>query len=186
MLNLNSDRNILYLNSRILMRIRKVLYKSGIALITFLFIMLILFILFGALTYRIIVSNSFSRNNYVLTEAEFVANSAVRHALTIVANVGIGNFNTVNPPSDNTANLPLSIPFITYDLGVRNIPASANDIKVNNARLIDLTQNSINRDFSYRVCVWKYDPNNPNLMRIKVFVFYRNRLIKSFIFTIES
>ncbi len=161
-------------------------YSKGIALIIFLFIILILFILFGALTYRINLSNSISRNNYVLTQAEFVANSAVRHALVIVNNVGMGNFANVAPPNNNNANLPSTVPNTTYDLGVQTIPNNINDILRNNANLNSLQNNFINNNFSYRVCVWRYDVNNPNTMRIKIFVFFRNRLVKSYIFTIES
>ncbi|MCX7871246.1 MAG: hypothetical protein N2485_06745 [bacterium] len=171
----------------VLKKIKKQRSTKGVALIIFLFIILILFVLFGALTYRVNVSNAISRNTYVLTEAEFVANSAVRHALTIVTNVGIGNFSSVQPPNDNSANFPTTLPATTYDLGVVSIPNNLNDILRNNANLNSLTNNFVNNNFSYRVCVWKYDPNNnPNIMRVKVFVFYKNRLVKSFIFSIES
>ncbi|MGC8733527.1 MAG: hypothetical protein ACP5RD_00530, partial [bacterium] len=90
------------------------------------------------------------------------------------------------PPNDDNANLPTSIPNRTYDLGVTNIPNNVNDILRINANLSNLNNNRINNDFSYRICVWKYDINNPNTMRVKILVFYRNRLVKSFIFTIES
>lgn len=158
----------------------------GIAMIIFLFIILILFVLFGAITYRVFGPNTISRNIYVLTQAEFVANAAVRHALTIVSTVGIGNFPNVQPPNDNIPNLPNSVPNTTYDLGATNIPNNVNDIQKVNSNLANFNDNRINNDFSYRICVWKYDTNNPNTMRIKIFVFYKNRLVKSFIFTIET
>jgi hypothetical protein len=117
-----------------------------------------------------------------------VANAATRHALNMVANIGMTNFSTpVNPPDNNSANFPSTTPATTYDLGRQNIPNNVNDLLVNNANLSRLTNNIINRDFSYRICIWKYDRNiNPNLMRVKVFIFYRNTLVRSYIFTIEQ
>ncbi len=106
----------------------------------------------------------------------------------MVANIGMTNFSTpVNPPDNNSANFPSTTPATTYDLGRQNIPNNVNDLLVNNANLSRLTNNIINRDFSYRICIWKYDRNiNPNLMRVKVFIFYRNTLVRSYIFTIEQ
>jgi hypothetical protein len=139
------------------------------------------------LSYRIFVSNLYLRNLYILTQAEFVANAATRHALNMVDNIGMSNFNNVNPPNNASANLPSTTPATTYDLGRQNIPNNVSDLRVNNANLSTLTNNIINRDFSYKICIWKYDPRiNPNLMRVKVFVFYRNILVKSYIFTIEQ
>jgi hypothetical protein len=139
------------------------------------------------LSYRIFVSNLYSRNIYILTQAEFVANAATRHALNMVANIGMSNFRAVNPPNNDSANFPSTTPATTYDLGRQNIPNNVNDLLVNNANLSRLTNNIINRNFSYRICIWKYDKNiNPNLMRVKVFIFYRNTLVRSYIFTIEQ
>lgn len=163
-------------------------YNRGIALVLFIIVMAIILILFGGLTYRVQTTMLISRNNYIETQAEATAQAALRHALSNITRVGFDNFpnNIINPPLDiRTANEPNSIPPLTYDLGL--IPLSNPPQLINNATLANLQNNQLNNDFSYRICVWQYDPtNNRYSMRVKIFVFFRNRLIKSYIFSMEQ
>ncbi|MCS6955566.1 MAG: hypothetical protein NZM44_04355 [Candidatus Calescibacterium sp.] len=167
---------------------KKNTFKKGAALVIFIIVMSILFILFGALTYRIQTTMLISRNNYIETQAEATAQAATRHAISTISLVGLDNFpNTIIDPPNNIriANEPTSTPQQTYDLGV--FPPQNSTTLLNNANINSLTNNQLNRDFSYRICVWQYDPtSNRNSIRIKIFTFYRNRLIKSYIFTLEQ
>ncbi|MCS7165220.1 MAG: hypothetical protein RMJ51_02950 [Candidatus Calescibacterium sp.] len=166
---------------------KKTISKKGAALVIFMIVMTILFLLFGALTYRIQTTMLISRNNYIETQAEATAQAAAKHALSIISAVGLTNFTQrIDPPNDvRRANEPASTPQRTYDLGVLR-PQDSTTL-LNNANINSLTNNQLNPDFSYRICVWQYDPSpDQSSIRIKIFVFYRNRLIKSYIFTIEQ
>ncbi|MFN3477745.1 MAG: hypothetical protein ACK4ZM_00040 [bacterium] len=149
--------------------------KKGIALVIFMIVMLILFLLFGALTYRVQTSMLISRNNYIETQAEATAQAAARHAISVISLIGFDNFpNTIiNPPFNlNTANEPTSVPATTYDLARDPAGNPPPNSPINNTTLANLSSVQLTRDFSYRVCTWQYDPNNNRYsMRIKIFVF---------------
>lgn len=161
---------------------------KGVALITYIIVMTIIFLLFGALTYRVQTTIFISRNNYIETQSEMTAQAAARHALSTISNVGFDNFSPtiINPPSDmRIANEPNSVPPQTYDLGI--FPPNNSTTLLSNITLANLYNNQLDNNFSYRICVWQYDPtSNRYSMRVKIFVFYRNRLVKSYIFTIEQ
>ncbi|MFN4246014.1 MAG: hypothetical protein ACK4F9_07745, partial [Brevinematia bacterium] len=136
--------------------------KKGIALVIFMIVMLILFILFGALTYRVQTSMLISRNNYIETQAEAAAQAASRHALSVISLVGFDNFPSniiIDPPSNlSTANEPNSVPNRTYDLARDPNGNPPPNSLINNARLTSLSLIQLTPDFSYRVCTWQYDP----------------------------
>jgi len=155
------------------MRIKK---QKGIAMVVFLMVLLILFILFGALTYRVQTSLFLVRNGYLEVQAEATANGAAKHALRVIAN-NIFSSN-IDPPTNFSASEPFSVPSPTYDLASNNP-----DQRIQINSFTQLSEVPLGNGFSYRICVWQYDPNQPGIIRVKIFVTYRGRLIKSYIFT---
>lgn len=160
------------------MRIKK---QKGIAMVVFLMVLLILFILFGALTYRVQTSLFLVRNSYLEVQAEATANAAARHAIRVIS--GNSNFSSnIDPPTNSSASEPFAVPSPTYDLASNN-PNQSTTIN----SFTQLSEVPLGNSFSYRICVWQYNQQDqPDIIRVKIFVTYKGKLIKSYVFSVAS
>ncbi|MEN3014513.1 MAG: hypothetical protein ABDH21_00395 [bacterium] len=129
-----------------------------------------------------------TKNNFLEVQAECIAQAAARHALCSISSVGINNFPNIeiSPPSTlNFRNDLTLVPQQTYDLGAYPMQGVTN--LRTNITMDQLYKNKVDSTFSYSICTWEYTPQvNRYYMRVKIFVFYRGKLIKSYIFTVEQ
>jgi len=183
------------------MKIKK---QKGIAMVVFLMVLLILFILFGALTYRVQTSLFLVRNSYLEVQAEATANAAARHAIRVISNIPVNNTDNsifplnIEPPTNFSASEPFAVPSDTYDLAYYDPNSNNPSQSIQSVQISSFTQLRevpLGNGFSYRICVWQYTPPDSNqpdtidqagIIRVKIFVTYKGKLIKSYIFTVAS
>ena len=146
------------------------LRARGVMLFVIMLILPVLMIMTYTLLRTTNINTRITTNEYILTQAEYVGEAALRHATAVLKKnmPFVSHYNAVVPPLNEDKT---SFPATTYDL-TKVAPTTVNSVD-------DLQMISFWARFGYRIFVWSYDPtNDPTNINIRILVYYNNRLIK--------